>query len=196
MDAYIDSLGEARVFSTSHASCGYWKIEIAEWDREKTAVTSHHGLYQFERMPFGLKNEHATFQWEMYVILSSVRWQSALFYLDDTVVFPKTVEQNLNYLHRVLTLLQDTSKTRKLKMWSFFAETVIYLRHVIHHGKLEIAKSTIDAIRQPQDAAIQTEIRSVLGLCIVFRRFSPNSCAMSHLLARRFARTNQSPLRR
>lgn len=41
----IDSLGDATVFSTLDANSGYWQVEIEESDRDKTAFTSHHGLY-------------------------------------------------------------------------------------------------------------------------------------------------------
>ena len=52
----IDSLGEAKWFSTLDANCGYWQIEMDENDKPKTAFTAHCGTYRYTRMPFGLKN--------------------------------------------------------------------------------------------------------------------------------------------
>ena len=56
MDECIDSLGDATVFTTLDCNSGYWQVEIAEEDRDKTTFASHCGLYRFLRMPFGLKN--------------------------------------------------------------------------------------------------------------------------------------------
>lgn len=71
----------------------------------KTAFRRLHGLYQFVRMPFGLKNTPDKFERAMGVILSSVKWQLTLVYLNDIFVFASTVEQHLKPLHRVLTSL-------------------------------------------------------------------------------------------
>lgn len=62
MVEFVESLGDALVFSTLDASGTYWQIESDNEDREKTASTIHHGLYKFIRMPYGLKNAQPTFQ--------------------------------------------------------------------------------------------------------------------------------------
>ena len=41
MDECLDSLGEARVFSTVYCNAGYWQIPVAKEDRGKTAFTCH-----------------------------------------------------------------------------------------------------------------------------------------------------------
>lgn len=69
----IDFLGEGIFFSTLDANSGYWQIAIDERDRPKTVFTNDHGLFQFVRMPFGLKNEPMTFQQAIDIILSSVK---------------------------------------------------------------------------------------------------------------------------
>jgi Reverse transcriptase (RNA-dependent DNA polymerase) len=62
IDDCLDSLGSAWYFTTLDANSGYWQINVAPEDREKTAFTSHRGLFQFLKMPFGLKTAPVTFQ--------------------------------------------------------------------------------------------------------------------------------------
>lgn len=87
MDECMESLGEATGFSTLGVDYGYRQFEIYERDRNRTAFISHHGLYWFTEMAFGLKKAPWTIQRVMGVILAPGRWQATLSYLDDIVVF-------------------------------------------------------------------------------------------------------------
>lgn len=87
MDECIDSFGESAELATVNANIGYLRVKVVAADSDKTGFTFHHGLYRFVRMPFGSKNVSRAFQRTMDVILSQVRWQVALVYLDYIVVF-------------------------------------------------------------------------------------------------------------
>lgn len=106
----------------------------------RKAFTSHRGLYQFVRIPLGLKNIPNPFQLSMDVILLSVNLQSALVNLDDIVRFSKTVQQLLTYLRRVLKIFLNAAVTHKLKLSSLFAEASKYLGHVILSVGLKLQK--------------------------------------------------------
>ena len=70
MDDCIDSLGSATIFSTLDCNAGYWQLPVAERDRQKTAFVCHSGLFQYIRMPFGLKNAPASFQRTLDILLA------------------------------------------------------------------------------------------------------------------------------
>ena len=101
MDDCIDSLGGASIFTTLDCNSGYWQIPIMPEDRDKTAFVSHAGAWQFLRMPFGLTNAPATFQRALDILLSGVKWQFCLVYLDDVIIFSKSEEEHLLHVDQV-----------------------------------------------------------------------------------------------
>ena len=148
MDECIDSLGDATVFTTLDCNSGYWQVEIAEEDCDKTTLTSHCELYRFLSMPFGLKNAPATFQRAVDIILSRVKWKTALVYLDDVIIYSKTVTEHFAHVREVLRLLRDAGVSLKLSKCAFFENSVTYLGHVIRPRRLEVERRNVVAIER------------------------------------------------
>ena len=69
----LDWLGGGKSFAKLDLANGYWQVPVREEDREKTAVVTHCGLFEFISMPFGLKTAGATFQRLMQATFSGCR---------------------------------------------------------------------------------------------------------------------------
>ena len=171
IDDCIDSLGDAVMFTTLDANAGYWQIPVAPEDRDKTTFTCHQGTFRYIRMPFGLRNAPATFQRALDIILSGVRWQTCLIYLDDVIVFSRSAEQHVRDVDKVLSLLRAAGVTLKLKKCFWFQNRVDYLGHVITPGKLSVATENTDAFKTAVFPKTLTQLRSFLGAANVYRRF-------------------------
>jgi Reverse transcriptase (RNA-dependent DNA polymerase) len=143
MDECIDSLGEAVVFTTLDCNSGYWQITVDPADREKTAFTSHFGVDQFRRLPFGLRNAPGTFQRAIDIILSGIKWKTCLVYLDDVIIFSSSRDMHLKRVNEALNLLGNAGLSLKLIKCHFFKEAFDYLGHVIRPGKLAVAEKNI-----------------------------------------------------
>lgn len=142
------------------------------------AFKSHHGLFESTRMPFGLKKALGTFQWAMNVILSAVKWQFALMYLEDVVVVSRNPDEHIDHVWQVLTLFQHAAVTLKLKCESF-TKCTNYIGNVIGPGCLQGSSHTTDAIsnlKLPKDVTV---LRAFLNLCNLFMRFVLNIARMA-----------------
>ena len=179
MDECIDSLGEAKVFSTLDAYWGYWQVPINPEDRPKTSFVCHAGQFQCVRMPFGLTNAPATFQRALDIVLTRFKWKSCLVYIDDIIIFSKTVDEHIRHVDEILTTLAEANITLKISKCRFFSETVEYLGHLIKPGKLEIDSANTKSLRDAQPPTNKSQIRSFLGLCNVYRRFIKNFAVLA-----------------
>ena len=171
MDEFLDSLGDATIFSTLDCNSGYWQIPMAEDNRDKTTFTCHAGTYRFVRMAFRLCNAPATFRRTADIILMKFRWKTCLVYLDDIIIFPKSIEEHIQYVDEILEKLRNAGMSLKLKHCHFFVKSAEYLGDVIRPGILEVASHNVKAIEQAQPPLKKAQVRSFLGMCNAYRRF-------------------------
>ena len=85
---------------------GFWQVSIQEEHRERTAFTVPSGLYEFNRLPFGLSNIPASFQRLMDVVLKDLVGPECWVFIDDLIVSSKTAEEHAQRLENVLQRLE------------------------------------------------------------------------------------------
>ena len=107
MDDTLDTLAGAKWSSTLDMVSGYWQVEVADEDKDKTAFCTPDGLYEFNVLPFGLCNGPATFQRLMDLVLSGLQWSSCLVYLDDIIVVGRSFHKHLQNLENVFQHLRN-----------------------------------------------------------------------------------------
>jgi len=74
---------------------------LEESSKIKTAFSTRNGQYCFNRMPFGIAAAPATFQRLMNVVVGDMNWKEALVYLDDILIFSKTMTDNVTRLNKI-----------------------------------------------------------------------------------------------
>jgi Reverse transcriptase (RNA-dependent DNA polymerase) len=180
MDECIDSLGDAKIFTTLDCNSGYWQIPVRPEDRENTIFTSHEGLYWFLRMPFGLRNAPATFQSFVDITLSGLTWKSCLVYLDDIIIFQKTPAEHMAHPDAVLHRLYRAGLTLNLTKCHFFKDEVDYLGHVIRPGQISVAEKNTAALKDMTHPTTQTELRSFWAFVMFTAALSRASPRLQH----------------
>ncbi|KAL7870652.1 hypothetical protein SRHO_G00081490 [Serrasalmus rhombeus] len=167
----LDALAGARWFSTLDLASGYNQVPVAEPDKPKTAFCTPFGLFEWNRMAFGLCNAPSTFQRLMQRMFGDQQYQSWLLYLDDIIVFSSSVSQHLQRLEVVLGRLQKEGLKAKLGKCVFFQQEVGYLGHVISSRGVSTDPAKVEVVAQWQRPRNVSELRSFLGFASYYRRF-------------------------
>ena len=102
----LESLVDAGHFSCLDLKSGFWQIRMDEASKQYTAFTvGNLGFFECDRMPFGLCNVPATFQWLMQNCMGELNFIYCLIYLDDLIMFSWTAEEHLHHLRVVFDRL-------------------------------------------------------------------------------------------
>ena len=111
-----------------------------------------------------------------------------MVYLEDIIIFSKSIDEYLQHIKLVLTKLADAGFSLKLKKCYFLQSKVDYLGHIVSPEKLAVESKTCNAVQQMHEPNNLTELRSFLRLCNVFRRFVENFARIAHPLTQRLRR--------
>ena len=88
----LHHLGNAKFFSALNLASGFHQIPMHPNSKKYTAFSTSDGHFQYNRMPFGLKNAPATFQRMMDTALRGLIDQHCFVYLNDIIIFGSTKE--------------------------------------------------------------------------------------------------------
>ena len=184
IDSTLDSLSGAQFFLTLDLASGYWQVEVAEEDKEKTAFSSPQGHFEFNVMPFGLTNAPATFQRLMECTLAGLTPEECLIYLDDVIVYSSTFDDHLERLKRVFQRLQQAGLRLKPEKCHFVQSEVHYLGHIVSRKGIQPDPRKVNAVQKFPRPHTVKELRIFLGLTNYYRRFVKDYARLAEPLHR------------
>ena len=171
IDECLDALHGAKLFSTLDLASGYHQVAMAEEDKHKTAFISPFGLYEWNRVSFGLCNAPATFQRLMNMVMSDFIFRLLLVYLDDLLIYSKTFDQQLGNLEAVFKRLREVGVKLNPPKCQFAMPEVGFLGHRVSEEGVSTNPATIDAVMNFPTPQTAHDIRKFLGLASYYRRF-------------------------
>lgn len=173
LEDVFDSLGEKQptVFSVLDLASGFWQIPLDPETKHKTAFTTHHGVFQWNKLPFGLMNSPASFQLVMAEVLRGLNWKSVLVYVDDILIFSKSFDEHLTHLEEVFGRLSQAGLKLQPSKCVFGAPSVKYLGHVIDKEGVHVDHQKTKVVDNFPTPSNTSEVKGFLGLCNYYRRF-------------------------
>ena len=128
----INKLQGARYFTKLDVRWGFNNVWMKEGDEWKAAFRTNQGLYEPLVMFFGLTNSPATFQTMMDGIFEDLISEGVVVvYLDDILIFTKTLDEHWKVVCRVMELLQKHGLSLKQEKCEFKKTSVEYLGVVV-----------------------------------------------------------------
>lgn len=170
----MDQLGHSVYFTILDLASGFHQIEMIEGDKQKTAFSTPTGHYEFNRMPFGLKNAPATFQRLMNVVLSGLQGLYCFVYMDDIVIYASSLQDHEMKLTAIFQRLQMNNLKLQPDKCEFLSKEIVYLGHVISKDGVKPNPEKVKDVQNYPRLSSTSQIKSFLGLVGYYRRFIEN----------------------
>ena len=160
----VDALEGCMYFSTLDMASGYYQLEVSEEDRPKTAFVTKYGLFQFQRMPFGLCNAPATFSRAMSLVLRGLSWSTVIAFLDDVIVLGKSFKEHTTNLREVLGRFCSYGMKLKPKKCQMFRSSVLFLGKVVSRTGVSVNPANVEKVLNWKQPVSKKEVEAFLGL--------------------------------
>lgn len=167
----LTKLGKSNFYSTLDLKSGFFQINLAERDREKTAFSVNNGKYEFCRLPFGLKNAPSIFQRAVDDVLREGIGKFLDIYIDDLIIYSENEEEHVRHIQWALDKLLEANMRVNIEKSFFFKTEVEYLGFIVSREGIRTCPSKVEAIRNFPEPSNLYELRSFLGLSGYYRGF-------------------------
>jgi len=172
----LANLAGGKTFSKLDLSHAYSQLPLDEESKKFVTINTHKGLFQYNRLPYGVSSAPGIFQRVMENLLQGI--PHVVVYLDDILVTGKTDKEHLSKLTEILKRMDEAGVRLKLKKCVFQAPEVTYLGHKINAEGLHPTDEKVKAIVSAPTPSNTTEVKSYLGLVNYYGRYISNLCTV------------------
>lgn len=171
LEEVFSTLTGSKWFTVLDLKSGFYQIGMEEADKCKTAFVCPLGFWEFNKMPQGITNAPSTFQRLMERCMGDLNRKQVLVFIDDLIVFSKTLEEHESRLLQVLNRLKEYGLKLSPEKCRFFQTSVRYLGHIVSQDGVETDPTKVEALQTWPKPKNLKELRSFLGFAGYYRRF-------------------------
>ena len=167
-------LAGGRVFTKLDLSQAYLQLPVDDDSKSLLVINTPKGLFQYNRLPYGVSVAPAIFQSVMDRVLQGL---PVACYLDDILIAAPTESEHNLILEQVLKRLQESGIRLCEEKCKFCQEQVEYLGHLIDVAGIHPTKDKVRAIRDAPVPSDITQLRAFVGLINYYGKFIPQAAA-------------------
>jgi hypothetical protein len=177
VQSQLDRLAGNLVFGCIDLSSYYHQIELDEGSRFLTGFVTEDGVYEYQRVPMGLKNACAHAQSELQKaidcdpILSKYGLRN---YFDDLPLAAKSEIEFLEQMEAVLKLGETYGLKFNLDKSIFGVDSITHVGFIVNKNGIQVDPQRIEALKEIEVPRSMKAVQSVLGVWNYIRNFIPN----------------------
>ena len=169
IDDILDKLSNGKIFSSIDLKKGYFQMQVSELSKHKTGFIVPFGIYEFNRVPFGLCNAPSYFSSIMQNIFGNLDFVQ--IFIDDIIIWSENEEQHLEHLKIVFDKLRENGLTLNGEKCNWMKSEISILGHIVDATGIRMDPEKIEAIKNRKPPKTVKQLQSFLGCSNYYRRF-------------------------
>jgi len=169
MDELRDRGAAAKVFTKLDLKDGYHHDRMRNGDEHKTPFRTRYGQYEQKVMRFGLVNAPATFQTRMNKILREFLDHGVVVYLDDILIYYKSMDDHIKLVQGVLDRLEQYDLVVALKKSVFHEEEVDTVGYIVKTSGVTMSDRKVKSVQNWAHPRSVKEVQMFIGFANFYR---------------------------
>jgi hypothetical protein len=178
----LSKLKGGKRFSKVDLSDAYLQLELDEEAKKLAVINTPFGLFQYQRLPFGVSSAPAIFQSFLEQTISGI--PGCVNYLDDIIVTGSNTLEHFKNLEQLFSRLQENGLRCNLKKCDFFKDKIECLGNVLSENGVLPSESKVEALKSMPRPKSLTELLTFMGKMTYYHRFIQNFATIAALLNR------------
>lgn len=174
IDDVLVEVGGHEYYCVIDLTGAYQQLLVEEPSRELLVLNTQVGLFQYTRLPFGIKPAASVFQRFMDGLLRLLKKGKAVCFIDDVLIWGEDPEELLMRLCEFLELAQEYNVKANWEKCRFMVREVKYLGHILSKKGVSASPDKVRAIEEAPVPKDVSELRSFIGLVNYCSKFIPN----------------------
>uniref|UniRef100_A0A803TMJ7 ribonuclease H n=1 Tax=Anolis carolinensis TaxID=28377 RepID=A0A803TMJ7_ANOCA len=167
----ITVLKKGSMFTKLDLIEAYHKLRIKPEDTWKTAFSCAFGHFEYQILPFGLKNGSACFMQLINEILHPLLYRGVFIFLDDILIVSEDKEKHVELVREVLQRLREAKLYAKLSKCEFNKTQIDFLGYRISPDGLAMDPSKVSDVKEWGVPQTRRQLQSFLGFANFYRSF-------------------------
>ena len=178
----LATLGGREKFTKLDMSQAYQQLQLDHESKRYTTINTHKGLFQYNRLPYGISSAPGIFQRNMENLLQNISY--VIVREDDILVSGAKDGDHLKNLEEVFKRLPKAGLRLKKGKCVFMEPQVTYLGHSVSKEGIQPMEDKVEAITNAPPPRNVSELKSYLGMINYYQKFLPNLSSVLALLHR------------
>jgi hypothetical protein len=177
VESQLSRLANNKIFGCIDLSSYYHQIELEEGSRYLTGFVTEDGVFEYQRVPMGLKNAcaHAQSQLQGAIDADPILSKYGLRnYFDDLPLAANSEDDFIEQMEAVLKLGVQFNLKFNLEKSVFGVDSITHVGFIVRAEGIEVDPQRIESLREVEVPKSIKGVQSVLGVWNYIRNFIPN----------------------